>query len=178
MYPIYKLTKDENGSVIVVALLLLVFLTIIGITATSNSRMESNVTLNSQIYKRDFYVADSGWREAAMDIDFTELRYPALLKGDNAGSDGMDNDGDGTIDEAGERYLPLGNTAFMQRAVYDYTAGQESSGPAIGSSGAMNCRDVVFEVNSWAETDDDSDGNWTQTQQITTRLIKTCCTGY
>jgi hypothetical protein len=178
MYPIYKLTKDENGSVIVVALLLLVFLTIIGITATSNSRMESNVTLNSQIYKRDFYVADSGWRTAAMDIDFPELRYPTLLKVEAAPIDGVDNDGDGTVDEAGERYLPLGNTAFMQRAVYDYTATQLDPERTVGSSGAMYCRDVPFEVTSWAETDDNSDGNWTQTQRITTRLIKTCCTGY
>ena len=73
-----KVIKNENGSVIVVALLLLVFLTIIGITATSNSRMELNVTRNSQIYKRDFYAADSGWRHGAMWLDSYDVFYPPI----------------------------------------------------------------------------------------------------
>ena len=57
MHPEIKLLNNDRGSIMVVALLLLVFLTIIGITAASNTRMELNITRNSQEYKRDFYLA-------------------------------------------------------------------------------------------------------------------------
>jgi Tfp pilus assembly protein PilX len=76
MHSALKLINNDRGSVIVVALLLLVFLTIIGITATSNSVIESNITRNSQIYKRDFYAADSGWRHSAMWLQDQELNKP------------------------------------------------------------------------------------------------------
>ena len=71
-----ELLQSDRGSIMVVALLLLVFLTIIGITATNNSRIESNITRNSQIYKRDFYAADSGWRHSAMWLQDQELNKP------------------------------------------------------------------------------------------------------
>ena len=91
-----KILKNENGSIIVVALLLLVFLTVIGISATSNSRMELNVTRNSQIYKRDFYAADSGWRHGAMWLESFDVFYPPI-KSDGitvkfAGNDDVAND--------------------------------------------------------------------------------------
>jgi hypothetical protein len=71
-----KIIKSDSGSIMVVALLLLVILTIIGITATNNSRIESNITRNSQIYKRDFYASDSGWRHSAMWLQDQELNKP------------------------------------------------------------------------------------------------------
>jgi len=76
MHSALKPINNDRGSVIVVALLLLVFLTIVGITATSNSVIESNITRNSQIYKRDFYAADSGWRHSAMWLQDQELNKP------------------------------------------------------------------------------------------------------
>ena len=78
MRQLTKIIKNENGSIIVVALLLLVFLTIIGISATSNSRTELNVTRNSQIYKRDFYAADNGWRHGAMWLEAFDVFYPPI----------------------------------------------------------------------------------------------------
>ena len=91
-----KIIKSDRGSIIVVALLLLVFLTIIGITATNNSVIESNITRNSQIYKRDFYSADSGWRHSALWLQNQELNKPGYKDADGtvkfAGNNDVAND--------------------------------------------------------------------------------------
>jgi Tfp pilus assembly protein PilX len=58
--------NNEKGSIIIVALLILSILTIIGLSATSNSIYESQIIRNEHLYHLDFYLADSGWKEAAM----------------------------------------------------------------------------------------------------------------
>lgn len=58
--------KNEKGSITVIALLILAVLTIIGLSATSNSTYESQIIRNEHLYHIDFYIADSGWKEAAM----------------------------------------------------------------------------------------------------------------
>lgn len=152
MEPKLKMIHNDRGSIMVVALLLLVFLTIIGITATSNSRMESNMTRNSQIYKRDFYVADSGWRAAAMNLQDFGLAFPNYPSGVKAygGPDGTLNDID-----------------------YDYQTTFWGDQRAAGSSGAIGCKDAIFDVNSRAL---DASGN--PTQIVNTRLVKLCCGSY
>ena len=64
-----RIIKNDKGSVIVVALLLLVTMTLIGITATNTSVFESTIIGNEHRYQIDFYIADSGWKEAAMWLD-------------------------------------------------------------------------------------------------------------
>ena len=154
MNPELKMLKNDRGSIIVVALLLLVFLTIIGITATSNSRMELNVTRNSQIYKRDFYVADSGWRAAAMNLQDFGLAFPNYPNG------------------VKDYENPVGT---LNGIPYDYRIEHTGivTGGASGSSGALGCKDAIFEVNSRA-----LDANGNPTQVIDTRLVKLCCGSY
>jgi hypothetical protein len=48
------------------SLTILVFLTIIGISATNTSIFESQIVGNEHRYQIDFYLADSGWQEAGM----------------------------------------------------------------------------------------------------------------
>lgn len=152
MKPKLNMLDNNRGSIMVVALLLLVFLTIIGITATSNSRMELNMTRNSQIYKRDFYVADSGWRAAAMNLQDFGLAFPNYPGGVKTyGSP------DGTLNNID----------------YDYQTTFWGDQKAAGSSGAMGCKDAIFEVNSRA-----LDANGNPTQEIDTRLVKLCCGSY
>jgi hypothetical protein len=50
--------KNEQGSTIIVAMLILVFLTIIGISATNTSIFESQIVGNEHRYQIDFYLAD------------------------------------------------------------------------------------------------------------------------
>jgi len=67
-YMKYTMTslKNEKGSIIVIALLILAVLTIAGMSAISNSKYESQIIRNEHFYHSDFYIADSGWKEAAM----------------------------------------------------------------------------------------------------------------
>jgi Tfp pilus assembly protein PilX len=58
--------NNEKGSIIVIALLVLSVLTIIAFSATSNSIYETQIIRNEHLYHLDFYLADSGWKEAAM----------------------------------------------------------------------------------------------------------------
>jgi len=51
---------DQEGSVLVVALMMLVLLTIMGVSATTTSDIEVQVAGNERFYKVAFYNADSG----------------------------------------------------------------------------------------------------------------------
>ena len=51
--------KKEEGSVLVVALLILVLLTIIGLAATNTSKIELNISGNEKLHKMAFYAAEA-----------------------------------------------------------------------------------------------------------------------
>lgn len=68
MIKINPILKNDNGSAILIALMILVLLTIIGMAATKNSNTELKITTNSQLYKMAFYAAESGWQEMAVYI--------------------------------------------------------------------------------------------------------------
>lgn len=157
MYPKFKMLNNDRGSILVVALLLLVFLTIIGISATNNTSMELNVTRNSQIYKRDFYVADSGWRAAAMNLQDFGLAFPNYPGGIKA---------PGTPDGT------LNNIDYDYQIQHIVPLNPEDA-RAPGNSGAMGCWNAFFDVDSRALN---TDG--TPTQEVRARLAKLCCGSY
>ncbi|MBN1626081.1 MAG: hypothetical protein JW944_06105 [Deltaproteobacteria bacterium] len=55
-----KDNSGEQGSVMVVALVILVLLTIIGISATTTTNIETQIAGNEKVQKIAFYTADSG----------------------------------------------------------------------------------------------------------------------
>ncbi|MFZ7111341.1 MAG: PilX N-terminal domain-containing pilus assembly protein [Desulfatiglandales bacterium] len=55
----YAKMKDEEGSVLVVALMLLVFLTFLGISASTTSEVEIQVAGNSKFHKTAFYAGEA-----------------------------------------------------------------------------------------------------------------------
>ena len=58
--------RNENGSITVIALMMLVVLTLIGIAVTRTSTTDIRIAGNVVPYKQDFYVAEGGLhREAA-----------------------------------------------------------------------------------------------------------------
>lgn len=61
--------KNDDGYIIIIAVLILLLLTIIGISASSISRFESEVSTNFHLYEKAFYTADSGWHVAAVYLD-------------------------------------------------------------------------------------------------------------
>lgn len=103
MHNIREMVKKDDGSVIVWALLVLVLLTILGISAVSTSNSELSIAANGQLHQMAFFTAESGWQVM---VDWLDDQYPLptanLGSGDIGTSDGIDNDGDGTTDEADE----------------------------------------------------------------------------
>ena len=66
MYPI-SIISNERGSALVVALLMLVVLTLMGILATSTTTVELEISGNDKLYKMAFYQAD-GASEAGSEL--------------------------------------------------------------------------------------------------------------
>ena len=180
--------KNDKGSAIVTTLMVLVLLTIIGIAATNTSTFESQIIGNEHRYQIDFYVADSGWKEAAMWLDnyggpppkknpgsSTLVRNwgdedandppptidDVLNQPDNrCNTDSIDNDGDGQVDEAGELCLSRYGVPYWYQVefVEDDTVTGSGSG--------------------WREFFYIARSNANQTQEIEVNLSKVYRVGY
>lgn len=104
--------NNQNGSVMVVAIMVLTMVTLIGISASRTSQIESRIAANDQFYWIAFYNAESGLNTA-----------PALIS--QAISDGSDP-GPGLC--PGISYLPVGSykadSFYRQLAGFDPYNGQ------------------------------------------------------
>ncbi len=67
----FKPINNQNGSMILIALMLLVILTLMGITSTSTSVIENRIAVNEQLNRMSFYHADSGLNTTAKIISLT-----------------------------------------------------------------------------------------------------------
>lgn len=103
-----SIINNEEGSIIFVAVMILALLTLLGISSTTTSVTEVKIATNTQRYQMDFYVADSGWKEAV--IWLNGLGGKPLDVNSTQDSDGIDNDADGVIDEASE----TGNLSILK----------------------------------------------------------------
>jgi hypothetical protein len=77
-----KTLRNENGYVIVLAILILSILTIIGVSALQTSRTEVQISTNSLIYHKNFYAAESAailsfdWLRGNLDeSDYLDIDY-------------------------------------------------------------------------------------------------------
>ena len=61
--------NNENGSAIVLALVILAVLTIIGISASTTSTVELKIVRNEKIHTQNFYYAEAGVYEGAQRIE-------------------------------------------------------------------------------------------------------------
>ena len=82
MIQMTAIIKKDDGSIMVAALLMLVLLTIIGVSATTMSNSELNITANAQLHKMAFFTAESGWHVM---VNWLDDQYP--LPTVNLGSD-------------------------------------------------------------------------------------------
>ncbi len=70
-----RLKTDENGSILVVSMLVLSLLTMIGIAATTTSTIETQIAINDQRYKETFYRAEGGL-QVAQELLEQNIRCP------------------------------------------------------------------------------------------------------
>ena len=71
-----EIITNEEGSVLIVALVILVLITIMGLTVTRNADIDIQIAKNEREYVQEFYTADSAWREAIQWLD-TRASSPA-----------------------------------------------------------------------------------------------------
>ena len=55
-----KRTQQDEGFVLVTALLIMLILTIIGIATTTNTSIELQIAGNDKVFKKTFYEAEAG----------------------------------------------------------------------------------------------------------------------
>ncbi len=60
---------NEDGFVMITALMFLIILTLLGIAATRTTVTELYIAGNDYLYKRNFYVAESGWNQGLIWLD-------------------------------------------------------------------------------------------------------------
>jgi hypothetical protein len=83
--------KNENGSVTIIALIILIVLTIIGISASRTATIDIKIAANQIPYKKSFYISEGGVNRESIEVGSGS--YPVL---------NVDNFGSHLADEAGQ----------------------------------------------------------------------------
>jgi Tfp pilus assembly protein PilX len=65
----FQMVNNEEGSALIVALLMLVLLTIIGVSSTNTATVELQIVNNDLSYKRNFYLAEAAAMECAQTLE-------------------------------------------------------------------------------------------------------------
>ena len=84
-----KIIRNDGGFVLIVALLIMVVLTIIGIAATRNTSLELMIAGNDKVHKRTMYQAEAG---AVLSTEVLEQNINCITGFDKTGNtaDGID----------------------------------------------------------------------------------------
>ncbi|UCF92794.1 MAG: hypothetical protein JSW39_01150 [Desulfobacterales bacterium] len=89
---------NEKGSVIILAMMILVILTLLGIAGTHTSMTEVQISSNQRFHKMAFAAAESGWQVA---VNWLDTREPLVTV-----DCGMDTTGGGVALSAGKFAAP------------------------------------------------------------------------
>lgn len=73
-----NIIQNEKGSVIIIAVVMLVLITIMGLSVSRLADVDVQIAKNEREYVQDFYAADSAWREAIQWLD-TRASVPGLV---------------------------------------------------------------------------------------------------
>ena len=104
--------KSENGSVTIIALILLVVMTIIGISASRTATIDLQIAANQIPYKKSFYISQGGVNRESIEVG--RGSYPVVI---------VDNFGSHLADEAGQdngSTLPLPTPHEVAGHPYDF----------------------------------------------------------
>ncbi|MEJ2724720.1 MAG: PilX N-terminal domain-containing pilus assembly protein [Deltaproteobacteria bacterium] len=170
MSPRFKSMADENGSIMVVTLLILVILTLVGITAATTSKIEVQVAGNQKFHKIAFHHADSGIYttpkliSAAFDTG-VELSGPGISYLGNMGDfyreimgyNPYDSDRDVRITLAGydvDVDVNRLGTETLAGSGAEFASGAEGIG--VGSTGGMA---VIYGLDSLGEGPSEAQSN-------------------
>lgn len=135
MFKNFLFLKNEEGSAIVVALMILMIITIIGISSSNTTTVELQIVRNDGIYKQNLYLAEAAAQEAVQliwnisrtDPFLLERRSPVWLNDDAV----IDMTDIGTWDDDG---ADNDDTALVSSLDADASLAVEDVGIASGGS--------------------------------------------
>jgi hypothetical protein len=137
------IVNDQTGSVMVAALMVLVLLTIIGISASSLSITEVQIATNSLLHERAFYTAESGLQHAKelLKVPFVQQNAVKVATGAGADWDFAIADATGSNFAGGVDWV---NTR-LAGVTYTVTVwnNADSGGPTDDTDGMVFIRSVV-----------------------------------
>ncbi len=112
--------NNETGSVLLIAMLVLIMITLIGIAATTTSSVEVQISGNEKFAKMAFHGADGGTETAISLIEENCSCPEGFADPPNSlyNPDFLDPDGAIVL---GQVIIPDGNEAFYQNEAADYT---------------------------------------------------------
>lgn len=76
-----NILQNEKGSVMIIAVVMLVLITLMGLSVSRLANVDVQIAKNEREYVQDFYTADSAWREAIQWLD-TRASVPMLINRD------------------------------------------------------------------------------------------------
>jgi hypothetical protein len=147
--------KSEEGNLTIIAFVLLVVLTLVGIFATRTAQLDLQTAYNEIPYKQNFYIAEGGVNNEAAKIGGGSYvpqnariayTFPALSNAALPGFTGKAYDA--TIDYLGPFPPPSGYSA-LHFSRYDFSVTASSS--ATSSSGKVRVTSRFYKVGPKAE---------------------------
>jgi hypothetical protein len=127
---------NEEGSVLIVALVILVLITIMGLTVTRNADIDIQIAKNEREYVQEFYTADSAWREAIQWMD-TRASAPDHVNRALFISGATDN----------SEYFNVRNYGEGNNGIYNIDADGNPSGTKDGTLGSLDYWYKVARLN-------------------------------
>ncbi len=152
---------DQDGTVLIVALLMLILLTVIGISASTISSVEIQVAGNDMFYKTAFYAADGGTEAGSelleKNIDSrgftTSTIGSATISNPNFWSQTQapaTNDATLALSVGSVGLKIWGNSTLSTGGAIQLVAGYEGKGKGAGGSGAYMVHDIRAEATAKA----------------------------
>ncbi len=151
-----SLLKNEDGSIIVLAMIMLVLLTLLGISATTTSTIEVQIAANGRQAVQNLYQAESG-NHYALEMTNTWMTNTFLSADETAASytqNNVDIDSDGT-DDVNIEIRCIQNTDSDIANANNLPAQQHISPPPVGSGYSLN----DYEVRRYGITATSINGN-------------------
>lgn len=150
-----QMIKNEDGSVLIIALVMLGLLTILGITATSTSNVELQIAGNERNFKRTFFTANAGIEHAKsyLNDDLISSNEQNIANADDlswsfALEDAAGNNyEDGVAVLTDEPFIPLNNYTYNVK-IFDNADDESPNNPTLDSDGIIYAQSVALGPNN------------------------------
>ena len=154
--------RSESGVALILSVFVLCVLTVVGIAATTSTTIDLNIAANERDSVREFYVADSGWKEGVNWLD--DLAAPPSKV--NSTGTVVRNFGAGDSDVTNEAFPDGTEDGAIDGKDYWYNLAYTSDEVEPGSG--KQHRKFAYTVRSIAD----------RTQEIEVRVTKVYKVGY